>query len=123
MKYILKNYLFGAETPVKHIGYELVTPEISTPILDEDGNVIGNEVMPAVYSDVKVYDTNIPLPVIAEGDEAYYVNVNLWIKEENDLIPPFEKLIPIVSLNSMTGFEVDAQREQVINDFMNSLNS
>jgi len=113
MKYILKNYLFGAETPVKAIGFELVTPETT----DENGVVT-----PPVYSDVVKYDTNIALPTIAEGDEAYYVNVNLWIKEENDLIPPFEKLLPIVSLNSMTGFEVDAQREAFVTNYMDSIN-
>ncbi len=113
MKYILTNYLFGAETAVKHIGFELLTPEAT----DENGVVTE-----ATYSDVKVYDTNITLPTIEEGDEAYYVNVNLWIKEENDLIPPFQKLLPIVSLNSMTGFEVDEQREEFVTNFMASLN-
>ncbi len=123
MKYILKNYLFGAETPVKHIGFELLTPEIQTPKFDEEGNNLGPEITLATYSDVKVYDTDIALPNIPEGDEAYFVNVNLWITEENNLIPPFEKLIPIVSFNSMTGFEVDAQRSLVIAEFMSSINN
>lgn len=91
-KYILENYLFGAETPIKKL---------------EDGS----------------YDTDIPLPEIPEGDVAYYVTVNLWIKSTNPLLSDFQHILRIVSLNSMTGFEVDAQRELAIQDYMNQINA
>ena len=90
-KFILENYLYGAETPVKQL---------------EDGS----------------YDTDIPLPTIPEGDVAYFVTVNLWIKSINPLISDFQHILRIVSLNSMTGFEVDAQREQVIQDYITAIN-
>ena len=91
-KFILENYLYGAETPIKKV---------------EEGG----------------YDTDIPLPEIPEGDVAYYVTVTLWIKSNNPLFDDFQHILRIVSLNSMTGFEVDAQREQVLNDYMVQINS
>ena len=90
-KFILENYLYGAETPIKKL---------------EDGS----------------YDTDITLPEIPEGDVAYFVTVNLWIKSNNELFDDFQHILRIVSLNSMTGFEVDAQREQVIQDYITAIN-
>lgn len=90
-KYILENYLYGAETPIKKL---------------EDGS----------------YDTDIPLPEIPEGDMAYFVTVTLWIKSNSELFDDFQHILRIVSLNSMTGFEVDAQREQVIQDYITAIN-
>jgi hypothetical protein len=69
------------------------------------------------------YDTDIPLPIIPEGDVAYFVTVNLWIKSNNELFDDFQHILRIVSLNSMTGFEVDAQREQFIQDYMSQINN
>lgn len=90
-KFILENYLFGAETSVNKL---------------EDGS----------------YDTDIELPIIPEGDIAYYVTVNLWIKSNNQIFGDFQHILRIVSLNSMTGFEVDAQRELAIQDYINQIN-
>ena len=87
----LKNYFFGAETPVKIL---------------ENGS----------------YDTDIELPEIPEGDEAYFITASLTIKSNSDFIPDFNKTLRIVSLNSMTGFEVDAQRINVINDYIAKIN-
>lgn len=90
-KFILENYLYGAETPIKKLA---------------DGS----------------YDTDIPLPEIPEGDVAYYVTVTLWIKSNNPLFDDFQHILRIVSLNSMTGFEVDDQRELAIQDYMTAIN-
>jgi len=90
-KFILENYLYGAETPINKL---------------EDGS----------------YDTDIELPIIPEGDIAYYVTVNLWVKSNNPLFNDFQHILRIVSLNSMTGFEVDAQRELAIQDYINQIN-
>lgn len=91
-KFILENYLFGAETPIKKL---------------EDGT----------------YDTDIPLPIIPDGDIAYYVTVNLWIKSNSQIFGDFQHILRIVSLNSMTGFEVDAQRQLAIQDYMTQINA
>jgi len=90
-KFILENYLYGAETPIKKL---------------EDGS----------------YDTDIPLPIIPEGDVAYYVTINLWIKSNNELFNDFQHILRIVSFNSMTGFEVDAQRQEVIDNYLIAIN-
>jgi hypothetical protein len=121
-KFILENYLFGAETSVNPIGFELLEAEKTENVLDENGIVIDTIVTPAVYSDKIIYDTDIELPIIPEGDVAYYVTVNLWIKSNNQIFVDFQHILRIVSLNSMTGFEVDAQRELAIQDYMNQIN-
>ena len=121
-KYILKNYLYGAETTVNPIGFELLEAEKTENVLDENGIVTDTIVIPAVYSDKIIYDTDIELPIIPEGDVAYFVTVNLWIKSNNTLLSDFNHILRIVSLNSMTGFEVDAQRELAIQDYINQIN-
>ena len=68
------------------------------------------------------YNTDIELPEIPEGDVAYFITVNVAIKSNNDFIPDFNKILRIVSLNSMTGFEVDAQRINAINDYIAKIN-
>ena len=90
-KFILQNYLYGAETPIKKL---------------EDGN----------------YDTDISLPEIPDGDVAYFVTVTLYIKSNTDLFDDFQHILRIVSLNSQTGFEVDTQRIQVIQDYVIKIN-
>ena len=121
-KFILENYLFGAETSVNPIGFELLEAEKTENLLDENGIVIDTIITPAVYSNKIIYDTDIELPIIPEGDVAYYVTVNLWIKSNNQIFVDFQHILRIVSLNSMNGFEVDAQRELAIQDYMNQIN-
>jgi hypothetical protein len=54
----------------------------------------------------------------------YSVNITLALAPiDNDLIPPFSKDIVVVSNNSMTGYEVDKQRNKEITDFMGKINS
>lgn len=113
MKYILKNVLFGGETPVNKVEPKI----INSAILDENGVVL----QAATY-DEGGYDTDLELPAIAEGDEAYYVTATLFIGEEKNIIPDFKQVVKIVSLNSMTGFEVDAQRQKFLVDYIANLN-
>lgn len=110
----LKNIIWGAETPVKWLEGNLVTQAV----LDENGVII----QPAVYSEGH-YDTDIELPLIADGDEAYYITATIFVKSNNPNFPDFQNVIRVVSLNSMTGFEVDAQREEFVVNYMSSLNS
>jgi hypothetical protein len=59
-----------------------------------------------------------------EADEQgnYTCIITIGIKPSSNLIPPFSKDIIDVSNNSMTGFEVDAQREKAVEDFIKELN-
>ena len=121
-KFILENYLYGAETPIKPKGFEILEAEKTENILDENGNLLETTTIPAIYSDKVVYDTDIPLPEISEGDVAYFVTVTLWIKSNSEYFNDFQHVLKIVSLNSMTGFEVDAQRINAINDYIAKIN-
>lgn len=113
MKYILKNVLFGGETPINKVEPKI----INSAVLGENGEVLQE----AVY-DEGGYDTDVELPTINEGDEAYYVTATLFIGEETNIIPDFKQVVKIVSLNSMNGFEVDAQREKFLSDYIANLN-
>ena len=121
-KFILENYLYGAETPIKPKGFEILEAERTENVLDENENLIDTVTIPAVYSDKILYDTDIPLPIIPEGDTAYFVTVTLWIKSNSEYFNDFQHILRIVSLNSMTGFQVDAQREHVIQDYITTIN-
>lgn len=86
--------------------YELIKTDISQelPVLvdvfDEENNFIGQEI----------------------DETKYKVNITLGIHPTDGVAPDFSKDIEMVSDNSKTGFEVDTQREQAINDFMSSIN-
>lgn len=112
-KFEIKNIIYGAETPILKLEPALLVPAQ----FDEFGNIVSD----AVYSEAK-YDTDIDLPEIKDGDEAYYVTATVFIKSNNINIPDFQSVIRIVSLNSMTGFEVDSQREKFIADYIESIN-
>lgn len=87
--------------------YELIkttlSPEypMTIDILDENGEVIGQEA-----------DT-----------ENYCVVVTLGIKPTDDVAPYFSKDIIVTSNNSMTGYQVDVQRNQEIQNFLNLINN
>ena len=86
--------------------YELIRKSISQEhqlmidVLDENQNVIGQE----------------------PDTEHYKVIITLVIKPTDEIAPEFSKDIEIVSSNALTGFQVDDQREQAIDDFMLSIN-
>lgn len=52
----------------------------------------------------------------------YEITMSIWIKDTESIAPSFLKDIIVVSDNSMTGFQVDEQREQAVSDFMASIN-
>jgi len=78
-----------------------ISPEriVMQNILDNEGNIINHE-----------------------PTDEYEVDITLGIKYENDFIPPFSKTITVRSNNSQTGFEVDEQRQQAIQDYLNLIN-
>lgn len=56
-----------------------------------------------------------------KGD--YEVNITLALEPiDNDLIPPFSKDIVVVNNNAQTGYEVDATRQNAIDEFMCKIN-
>ncbi len=55
-------------------------------------------------------------------DDAYSVDFTLAIKPTDDIAPMFTKTVTVTSSNAQTGYEVDAQREQAITDYMISIN-
>ncbi len=109
----IKNIIMGGETPIKKVEPKIITPEV----LGENGEVLQD----AVY-DEGGYDTDLELPIIPEGDEAYFVTATIFIKSNNANFPDFQKVVKIISLNSMNGFEVDAQREKFLSDYIANLN-
>jgi hypothetical protein len=68
-------------------------------ITDEQGNIIGQE------------PTN-----------EYEVDITIGLKHLDNFIPPFSKTIIVKSNNAQTGFEVDTQRQQEIQDYLNLIN-
>ena len=78
-----------------------ISPEriVMQNILDNEGNIINHE-----------------------PTDEYEVDITLGIKYENDFIPPFSKTIIVKSNNTQTGFEIDEQREQAIQDYLNLIN-
>lgn len=68
-------------------------------ITDEQGNIIGQE------------PTN-----------EYEVDITIGLKHLDNFIPPFSKTITVKSNNSQTGFEVDEQREQEIQNYITLIN-
>lgn len=68
-------------------------------ITDEQGNIIGQE------------PTN-----------EYEVDITIGLKHLDNFIPPFSKTIIVKSNNTQTGFEIDEQREQAIQNFLNQIN-
>ena len=82
-----------------------------------------------ITTDISVERTvmqDIVVDGIVTGQEAtneYEVNITLALKPTDEIIPQFSKTINVRSNNSMTGFEVDDQREQAIADYMQSINA
>lgn len=78
-----------------------ISPErlVMQDITDDEGNITGQE------------PTN-----------EYEVDITIGLKHENDFIPPFSKTIIVRSNNSQTGFEVDIQRQQEIENYITLIN-
>ena len=63
---------------------------------------------------------------IVTGQEAtneYEVTITLSIRPTDGIAPEFSKDIIVRSSNSMTGFQVDDQRELAIDNYLQEINS
>ena len=70
----------------------------------------------------EIIETQISAETTLENDK-YSVLISLAFKDNNDLIPNFTKWLTVESHQSQTGFEVDAQRETAINNYIAELNA
>lgn len=52
----------------------------------------------------------------------YEVDITIGLKHIDNFIPEFSKTISIKSNNSQTGFEIDTQRQQEIQNYLNLIN-
>ena len=57
-----------------------------------------------------------------EPTDNYEVTITLGIHSIDNIAPDFSKDIIVTHYNSQTGFEVDEQREQAIQDYLNLIN-
>jgi len=53
----------------------------------------------------------------------YSAVITIALQSDDNKIPQFSKDITVISNNSMTGFEVDKQREQTIEEFLKEFNN
>lgn len=85
--------------------YELITTSISSEItimqdiLDENGNVIGQE-----------------------PTDEYEVVITLELQPTDNIAPTFYKTITVKSDNHMTGFQVDEQRNLAVLEYIQEIN-
>jgi hypothetical protein len=59
--------------------------------------------------------------VISETE--YSVDITLALHPLDNFTPNFSKTISVTSTNTMTGFEVDTQRENAITSYLNTINA
>lgn len=52
----------------------------------------------------------------------YSIEITIGLESTDGVVPPFSKSITVVSNNSMTGFQVDEQRELAISNYLNEIN-
>ncbi len=58
-----------------------------------------------------------------DTDNKYSIKITIGIHPTDGIAPNFSKDIVVISDNSQTGFDVDKQREQAIEDFMQKINN
>lgn len=85
--------------------YELIRTDISTER--------------TVMQDVIVDDVVIG----TEPTDEYEVTITMGIHPTDEIAPEFSKDIIVRSSNSMTGFQVDDQRELAIDNYLQEINS
>lgn len=54
--------------------------------------------------------------------DKYFIKIRLEIQDTESIADNFFRYIEVMSDNSMTGFEVDAQREKEVNNYLESIN-
>ena len=75
---------------------------------------------------MQVIRQDIVVDGIVTGQEAtneYEVTITLSIRPTDGIAPEFSKDIIVRSSNSMTGFQVDDQRELAIDNYLQEINS
>ena len=70
-------------------------------------------------------DLSIERPVMEDGLETdeYEITITLFIQPTDLFIPDFCKYIVVINNNLQTGFEVDTQRAQAVQAFMDNINA
>lgn len=66
--------------------------------------------------------TEISSEIPIENTDNYKIVIQIRLHPVDNIAPDFSKDIIVVSSNSQTGFEVDAQREQEIQNYLNQIN-
>lgn len=56
------------------------------------------------------------------NENEYSAIITIFIKSVDGVSPTFNKQIEVISTNAMTGFEVDAQRNKAVNDYIVEIN-
>lgn len=56
------------------------------------------------------------------NDNEYSATITMFIHSVDGVSPTFSKDIEVISTNAMTGFEVDAQRNKAVNDYISEIN-
>ena len=76
-----------------------------------------------VMQDIIEIIDDVETVVGTEPTDSYEVTITLGIHPTDDIAPEFSKDIIVRSSNSMTGFEVDDQRELAIDNYLQEINS
>lgn len=70
----------------------------------------------SISPEYPVFDTNNQLTT------DYKVIITISLHPTDNIAPNFSKDIEVISSNSQTGFDVDAQRELAITNYINQIN-
>lgn len=69
----------------------------------------------------EILNTSLSVEEVIDADN-YMVTITIFLTDTKGLIPDFQKGVDVISNNSMTGFEVDAQREEAIQNLLKEVN-
>ena len=119
MKFEIINIIWGGETDIKCLGRKLIKPAVSGFIDMDPEKPFTTE---AEYSDELVYDHDLPVPPMKEGDSAYFITGTVFVKSNVQGVPDFQSEIKIVSLNSMTGDELNTNRDKYVSKLLKAIN-
>ena len=56
------------------------------------------------------------------SEELYSIDITIYIKPTDNIAPVFTKVINVESNNNQTGFEVDQQRADAVNEYLILIN-
>ena len=93
--------------------YELINTDISSE------RVIMRDITETILNDNQEEVINI---IGTEPTDNYEVTITIGVHPIDNIAPNFSKDVIVISNNSMTGFEVDEQRKQAIQDYIILIN-